>query len=302
MARRYSLAGPKLGAVATPAAAQLPGAITVADAGDRLVADFVGLRDRRLAQRRRTEGGTTFGRFLAEGDLVTERALRAGHRLVALLVDAGRTEPLTTGADQAIAAGASLLAAGPDVVEAITGSRAHRGSMGLFERPEPLTVAAAVGNARTVAVLEGVVNPVNLGLIARSAVAMGVEALLLDPTCADPWYRRASRVSMGEVFAVPHAWLDALPGGLDPLSAAGFTLLALTPSEDAVDIGAVALGPDDRVALLLGAEGPGLSARVLARADACVRIPLSAAVDSLNVGAAAAVAAYAVGRNRRERP
>ncbi len=284
----------------TPAAAQLPGAVPVADADDRLVADFVGLRDRRLAQRRGVRGAAPFGRFLAEGDLVTERALRAGHRLVTVLVDAGRTEPLPEGVELALAEGASLLAAGPDVVEAITGSRAHRGSMGLFERPEPLSVAAAVADARTVAVLEGVVNPVNLGLIARSAVAMGVGALLLDPRCADPLYRRASRVSMGEVFAVPHAWLEPLPGGLEPLSAAGFALLALTPSEDAIDIGTVALGPDDRVALLLGAEGPGLSGAVLARADASVRIPLAAAVDSLNVGAAAAVAAYAIGRNRRD--
>ena len=284
----------------SPEAARLPGAVPVADAGDRLVADFVGLRDRRLAQRRGVKGEATFGRFLAEGDLVTERALRAGHRLMAVLVDAGRTEPLPAGVDRAIADGAKLLAAGPDVVEAITGSKAHRGSMGLFERPEPLSVAEVLGDARTVAVLEGVVNPVNLGLIARSAVAMGVEALLLDPTCADPWYRRASRVSMGEVFAVPHARLDALPDGLDPVKAAGFALLALTPSDGAVDIGAVALGPDDRVALLLGSEGPGLSDEVLARADARVRIPLAAAVDSLNVGAAAAVAAYAVGRNRRE--
>ena len=105
----------------TPAAAQLPGAVAVADAGDRLVADFVGLRDRRLAQRRGVGGAAPFGRFLAEGDLVTERALRAGHRLVAVLVDAGRTEPLPDGVDRAIADGAGLLAAGPDVVEAITG-------------------------------------------------------------------------------------------------------------------------------------------------------------------------------------
>ena len=286
----------------TRAAARLPGAVPVVDAGDRLVADFVGLRDRRLAQRRSADGEARFGRFLAEGDLVTERAVRAGHRLIAVLVDAVRSEPLPAGVDRAIAGGATLLAAGPDVVEAITGSRAHRGSMGLFERPEPLSVATALGDARTVAVLEGVVNPVNLGLIARSAVAMGVETLLLDPTCADPWYRRASRVSMGEVFAVPHARLAALPDGLDPVAAAGFALLALTPAVDAVDIGMVAMGPDDRVALLLGSEGPGLSDAVLARADVRVRIPLAAAVDSLNVGAAAAVAAYAVGRNRRERP
>lgn len=280
-------------------------AVRVDDAGDPRVADFVGLRDRHLAQSGRGRDGLSSGRrlpgrFLTEGDLVTERALRAGYALVSLLVSAERTEPLPVEVDGAVAAGALLMAAGPDVVETISGSKAHRGSMGVFERPTPLTVAEAVGTAHTVAVLEGVVNPVNLGLIARSAVAMGVQALLLDPTCADPLYRRASRVSMGEVFAVPHARLERLPDGLNPLSQAGFRLLALTPSEGAIDIGELRVGPIDRVALMLGAEGPGLAEQTLARADELVRIPLSSAVDSLNVGAAAAVAAYALGRNRRQ--
>ena len=127
-------------------------------------------------------------------------------------------------------------------------------------------------------------------MIARSAVGMGAEALLVDPDSADPLYRRASRVSMGEVFVVPHVRLAALPVGLEPLRAAGFTLLALTPAADAVDIAELPVGADEPVALVVGAEGPGLSEATELAADVRVRIPLSGGVDSLNVGAAAAVA------------
>ncbi len=130
---------------------------------------------------------------------------------------------------------------------------------------------------------------------------MGVDALLLDPFCADPFYRRASRVSMGEVFGLPHARIDTLPAGLDVLFDRSYLVAALTPHVDAIDIAEVAVGPADRVALLLGAEGSGLSDDALARAHLSVRIPLSGTVDSLNVGAASAVAAYALARNRSER-
>lgn len=271
------------------------GAVLVDDPNDALVADFVGLRDRQLAK-----PGRHPGRFLTEGDLVTERALRAGHQLLALLVEADRSDDLPAHAQAAIVGGARLLAAGPSVVEAITGSRSQRGSMAVFQRPAAQSVQQAVGDRRTVVVLEGVVNPINLGLIARSSVAMGAEAFLMDPTCADPFYRRASRVSMGEVFAVPHARLDEFPAGLDPLRGAGFALWALTPASDAVDIADLRLAPDDRVALLVGSEGPGLNAGTMAAADVRVRIPVQGGVDSLNVGAAAAVAAYALGRARSQ--
>ncbi|MEZ5382805.1 MAG: RNA methyltransferase [Microthrixaceae bacterium] len=268
----------------------------VDDVDDAEVAPFVGLRDRPL--RDQPQASAPNGRFLAEGDVVAARALAAGYRLLALLVDAQRVVPLPGAVRRARLEGARVLGAGPGLLRAITGASSHGGSLGVFARPAPRAPSEVLAGRRTVVVTEGVANPVNLGLIARSAVAMGAEALLVDPASADPFYRRASRVSMGEVFAVPHARLDALPGGLDPLRNAGFTLLALTPATDALDIGALRAGDDDPVALLVGAEGPGLSSAVLGAADLRVRIPLSGGVDSLNVGAAAAVAAYALGRAR----
>ena len=274
--------------------------LVVNDAQSAVVAPFVGLRDRPLRER----GGADWphGRFLVEGDVVVARALAAGHRLLSLLIEQGRRRPLPDGVAAARAAGAQVIGAGPGLVLAITGSATPSGCLGRLARPAPADPADVVVDRRSVVVTEGVANPVNLGLIARSAVAMGAEALLLDPSSADPLYRRSSRVSMGEVFAVPHARVEQLPGGLEPLTAAGFEVWALTPERDAVDIAHLQVGPDAPVALLVGSEGPGLSAASLAAAHRRVRIPVSGGVDSLNVGAAAAVAAYALGRARTPAP
>ncbi len=158
----------------------------------------------------------------------------------------------------------------------------------------PADVLAA---ARRVIVLERVSNPTNLGVVIRSAAGLGIDAVLLDPTCTDPLYRRVSRVAMGEGYAFPWAWLPRLPdGGLDVVRAAGFRLLALTPDSGATPIDAVDPGPDERIALLFGAEGPGLSAATLAAADDRVGIPMRGGVDSLNVGVAAGIACWVLGR------
>jgi tRNA G18 (ribose-2'-O)-methylase SpoU len=147
-----------------------------------------------------------------------------------------------------------------------------------------------------VAVLEGLNNTTNLGAVFRNAAGLGMDGVLLDPRCCDPLYRRAVRVSMGEVFAVPYARLDSWPGGLDQLKAAGFAVMALTPGGD-LDLDQLQPDPQARIALLLGEEGPGLSAEALDRADLRVRIPMSGGVDSLNVGAAAAVGFWALRRH-----
>ena len=144
--------------------------------------------------------------------------------------------------------------------------------------------------------LEEVNSPTNLGAVFRSAAGLGMDAVLLSPTSCDPLYRRSVRVSMGEVFAVPYAYLDPWPDALAEVRAAGFRVLALTPAADAVPLQDVVLAPEDRAALLLGAEGPGLTADAMAGSDLRVRIPMAAGVDSLNVAAAAAVACWAVGR------
>jgi tRNA G18 (ribose-2'-O)-methylase SpoU len=146
-----------------------------------------------------------------------------------------------------------------------------------------------------VVVLEDVNNHTNLGAVFRSAAGLGMDAVLLSPTCCDPLYRRAVRVSMGQVFALPYAYLE-WPQGLHSLRTAGFQLLALTPSPDATRLDDVVLGAEDKAALLLGAEGPGLSEQALKESDLRVRIPMAHGVDSLNVAGAAAVACWVLGR------
>ncbi len=264
----------------------------VDDPDDPRIADFIGLRDHDLRRRREARGGDMAGLFVAEGDIVVQRAMRAAYRVRGLLVDATRTEPLPP----EIGADVPVFAAGPRVLERITGLGVHRGVLATFDRRPVPPPAEVVAGATRVVVLENVVNPTNVGVIARSAAAFGYEALLLDHACCDPLYRRASRVAMGEVFGLPPAWLGRLPDGLAVLRERGFTIVALTPDGGAEDLDVVVAGfaHDERVALLLGAEGHGLRPDTVVAADRRVRIPISAAVDSLNVGAAAAVALYAV--------
>jgi tRNA G18 (ribose-2'-O)-methylase SpoU len=182
----------------------------------------------------------------------------------------------------------------PEVVESITGFHLHRGALAAMHRPALPAVGDLVADARRVAVLEGVVDHTNVGAVFRSAAALGVDAVLVSPDCADPLYRRSVKVSMGAVFSLPYARLETWPADLETVREAGFTLLALTPDERAEPLDETAPHRLDRVALMLGAEGDGLSARALRAADTWVRIPMSHGVDSLNVGAAAAVAFYAV--------
>jgi tRNA G18 (ribose-2'-O)-methylase SpoU len=144
--------------------------------------------------------------------------------------------------------------------------------------------------------MEAVTNHTNLGAVFRSAAALGMDAVLLSPTSCDPLYRRTVRVSMGQVFAVPYAYLERWPEGVEEVRAAGFRTLALTPDAGATDLGTLTVAPDEKVALVFGAEGPGLTEQVMAASDERVRIPMAAGVDSLNVGSAAAVAFWVLGR------
>ena len=268
--------------------------VEIDDPTDPLVAVFMGLRDHDLRRLREAPGGDMEGVFVAEGETVAGRALAAGYRATVVLVDAARDDPLPPG----LGADVPVVRAGPSVVTAITGYQTHRGALvALARRPLP-SAEAVLSDARRVVVTEAVVNPTNLGVIVRSAAALGLDAVLLDPTSCDPLYRRANRASMGLGFALPHARLDPLPDGLAPVRDAGFAVVALTPSADAVDLRSWAdgLDPDDRVALVLGSEGPGLTAATEAAADVRATIPLAAGVDSLNVGVAAGIACYLVGR------
>ncbi|MCU1378658.1 MAG: tRNA/rRNA methyltransferase (SpoU) [Acidimicrobiales bacterium] len=268
--------------------------IPVDDPADPRIEEFLGLRDHELRRRREAPGGDLEGIFIVEGDIVVERALRAGYRMRSALVDATRSAPLPTGIGPDVA----VYAAGPEVVLRITGMGVHRGVMASMDRRIEPTAAEVLAGATRVVVLENVNNPTNLGVIARSAVALGIDGLLLDPSCCDPLYRRASRVAMGEVFALPWARTERFPRGLDVLADHGFSLLALTPDPTAESIDDLVLDPSDKAALVLGAEGPGLTDETMDRIGRRIRIPLHGGVDSLNVGVAAGIACYVLGRGR----
>jgi tRNA G18 (ribose-2'-O)-methylase SpoU len=263
--------------------------VPIDDPRDLRIASFVGLRDRELAAR---APAGELGVFIAEGDIVAERALRAGYRLRAVLVDATRTDPPPAG----VAPDVPVYAASPPVLERITGLGVHRGLLACFDRRPPPTAADVLAGTRRVVVLERVSNPTNLGVIVRSAAGLGMDAMLLDPTCSDPLYRRTSRVAMGEGYAFPWAWIPRLPAGLDLLRSEGFRLVALTPERCAAPIDGLGFDAEARVALLFGAEGPGLSPETLAAADVRAGIPMRGGVDSLNVGVAAGIAFWVLGR------
>ncbi|MQA24064.1 MAG: RNA methyltransferase [Micromonosporaceae bacterium] len=260
----------------------------IEDPDDERIADYRALTDVAL----RTRFEPPHGLFIAEGELVLRRALRAGYRLRSALVDAKRVGQLAD-----LGAGdAPVYAASADVLEKITGFHVHRGVLASFHRRSPASVADVLADARRAAILEDVNNHTNLGAIFRAAAALGIDAVLLSPSCADPLYRRSVRVSMGEVFAVPYARLADWPGGLDEVRDAGFVVVALTPADDAVPIDALDAATRRRPALLLGAEGAGLSRHALAASDLRTKIPMSRGVDSLNVAAAAAVAFWELRR------
>ena len=223
------------------------------------------------------------------------RAAGAGLRCRSVLLLPGR-EARVADVTAGLPDDVPVLVAGAEVLRAVTGFSVHRGVLAAFDRPAPLAPADVLSGARRVLVCEELSSSTNLGALVRSAAALGVDGVLLDPRCADPWYRRAVRVSMGQVFTLPHARLSPWPEALrDVVAAAGFHLWALTPAADAVALDELPRpSADDRVALLLGAEGPGLSGAAAAAADLRVRIPMARGVDSLNVAAAAAVASWAV--------
>ena len=261
------------------------------------LADFRGLTD--VALRRRSE--PAHGIFIAEGVQVAARALAAGYSVRTLVVRperAGRTDVEALIAAVATAGGDVRIEAS-DVIDAVTGFEVHRGVLASFERRVLPTVTEVAEGSRTLAVLEGVVDHTNVGAVFRSAAALGVDGVVLDPRCADPLYRRAIRTSMGAVFAVPYARCAAWPDGLRDLTDAGFRLLALTPHDAAVDLSELTVTPVERIALLLGAEGTGLSPRAVAAADGTVAIRMSNGVDSLNVATSAALAFWAVEQGRR---
>jgi len=278
--------------------------LRVSDPDDERLADYTHLTD--VALRRTLEPAR--GLYMAESSTVIVRALAAGHRPRSMLMTERWLPDLAPViADVERRFGELPVYVGePGVVEALTGFHLHRGALAAMHRPalpevrDVLAAGHGGTGARRVAVLEGIVDHTNVGAAFRSAAALGVDAVLVTPDCADPLYRRSVRVSMGTVFAVPWTRVTPWPAGVDLLRGLGFVVAALALADDAIPLDDLAANLPERLALVLGTEGDGLAPRTVAAADLVVRIPMAAGVDSLNVAAAAAVAFWAT-REPRDR-
>ncbi len=259
-------------------------------ADDPRLADYRELRD--TSARRRIEGDEF---FIAEGPVEIDRLISAGHRVRSVVVSERKYERLRELLDPL---DAPTYIVDRDVLHDIVGFDLHRGAIAAADRRPHPSLDELADSGRRLAVVEGLNDPENLGAIARSARALGIDGFVLDPTTLDPYTRRTVRVSMGEILFLPvhRTTTDSWPGTLDRLHDAGFETWAMTPAPDSADIWT--LTPPDRLALVFGAEGAGLSRPTLAGTSRRVRLPIHDDVDSLNVAAAAAVAFAVVGRPR----
>lgn len=292
--------------------------IAVDDPSDPRLYDYTGLTDVELRRRREPAEGL----FIAEGEKVIRRAVAAGYPMRSLLLSSKWVEPLRDVIDTSPA---PVYVVAPELAERVTGYHVHRGALASMGRTPLPSVADVLFGARRAAVMEAVndhdhdhtdigavppsdlretavqrlavfediVDHANLGAAFRNAAALGVDAVLLTPRCADPLYRRAVKVSMGAVFSVPWTRLECWPKDVGILRSAGFTVAALCLSDRAITLDQLAARYDRKLALVFGTEGAGLTPGILAAADEHVRIPMDAGVDSLNVAAASAVAFYA---------
>ncbi|MCU1422210.1 MAG: methyltransferase [Microbacteriaceae bacterium] len=261
--------------------------IRIEDLDDPGLADYARLTD--VALRRVSEPAG--GLYIAEGSKVISRAIAAGHRPRSLLLQEqwlADVEPLVRDLDVPVYVGpASLL-------EQLTGYNLHRGALASMHRPPLPDPADLLRDARRVVIIEDVVDHTNVGAIFRAAAGLGADAVLVTPRCADPLYRRSVRVSMGTVLQVPWTRLPEWPDATRILHEAGFHVAALALADDALTLDELAADPPERVALLLGAEGDGLSRAAIHAADSVVTIPMLHGVDSLNVASASAVALWAL--------
>src|SRR4051812_43971305 len=262
--------------------------VEIGSAGDPRLADYRDLRDVELRKHLEAEHGL----FLAEGEKVVRRAVEGGHRPRSFLMAPRWLDGL---ADVLATTDAPCFVVSEQLAEEVTGFHVHRGALASLERRPLPSLDDVLAAARSVLVLEEIVDHTNVGAIFRSGAALGFDAVLLAPRCADPLYRRAVKVAMGAVFALPWTrlpdWYDALPG----LHERGFTTVALTLADDSVPVEEAVAGVD-RLALVLGSEGHGLSPRWEETADRRANIAMAAGIDSLNVAAATAVACYVAAR------
>lgn len=258
--------------------------IPVHDPADPRLADYAGLTD--VALRRGLEPER--GLYMAEGAKVIARALAAGHEPRSVLTTERWLNSI------AVPASTPVYVAPAEVLEQITGYQVHRGALAAMHRPVLPPLAHLARDARRIVVLEGIVDHTNVGAIFRSVAGLGADAVVVAPTCADPLYRRSIKVSMGTVFQVPWTRAANWPDALTELRDIGFTVAALALSAEAMSLEEFAAAGHERVALVMGAEGDGLTRAAQQAADVTVTIPMARGVDSLNVAAASAVALWAL--------
>lgn len=288
--------------------------ITIDSIDDERVAAYTNLTEIQLRNRLEPERGL----FIAESPKVIDRALAAGREPISLLVE----EPWIEGMSQTFdvvdkrwGTDIPVYVASPEQLRQLTGYRLHRGALSAMRRWPLPSVEETCRDARRVAVMENIVDHTNVGALMRSAAALDVDAVLATPSCGDPLYRRAARVSMGTVFQIPwtriggddkHFWPRR---GLEELRSLGFTTVAMALSDDSISLDELTRrlnnSPEsadhiDKLALIFGTEGDGLSRHTIAGADLTVKIPMSHGVDSLNVAASSAVAFYATSPKRAE--
>ena len=240
------------------------------------------------------------GIFIAESPKVIDRALDAGYKPVSLLMERKQITGPAAGI-LSRCGDAPVYTADREILAELTGFELTRGVLCAFRRPAPRPVEELCKNARRVAVLEGIVDSTNVGAIFRSAAALNMDAVLINPSCCDPLCRRAVRVSMGTVFQVPWGQLGETPAdwpekGMDILHSLGFKTAAMALSDRSVSIDDEQLAKELKLAVVLGTEGDGLAAGTIASCDYTVKIPMSHGVDSLNVAAASAVAFWQLGK------
>lgn len=257
--------------------------ISLDDPHDERLRDYTDLRDVQLRQSVEYERGI----YIAEGAKVIERAVAAGHRPKSLLLAPRWTETL---ADVLEATDAPAYLLDEKTIERVTGFHVHRGALAAMHRPVERSVSDVLASATRVLVAEDLVDHTNIGAIMRNVAALGFDAVLLSPRCADPLYRRSIKVAMGAVFSLPWARIDDWYGLPALLREHAFTSYAMTLADDAVAIDAIE--PAERAAIIVGSEGPGLSEHWQREADHRVIIPMAAGIDSLNVAASTAIACW----------
>ena len=261
--------------------------VRITDLSDDSLDDYSRLTD--VALRRIVEPAG--GLYIAESTKVIARAIAAGHRPRSVLLQEQwlpDVESILGDFDIPVFVGSAAL------LEQLTGYNLHRGALAAMHRPPLASVETIVTGARRIVVLEDIVDHTNVGAIFRSVAGLGADAVLVTPRCADPLYRRSVRVSMGTVLQVPWTRLPDWPGAASLVRDAGFHLAALALAPDAISLDSFAASAPERVALLLGTEGDGLSRAAMQSADTIVTIPMMHGVDSLNVASASAVALYAL--------